>query len=69
MIRLSAYTSRAWVPALVGELRSCKLHSVSKKEMRDTERPLCPAAPHVLLGFKMREEELLGGAGSWVMEC
>ena len=31
--------------------------------------PLCPAAPHVLLGFKMREEELLGGAGSWVMEC
>ena len=69
MVRTWCFHCRAWVQSLVGELRSCKLHSVSKKEMRDTERPLCPAAPHVLLGFKMREEELLGGAGSWVMEC
>ena len=37
MVRLSAYTSRAWVPALVGELRSCKLHSVAKKKKKNTQ--------------------------------
>ena len=61
---LGIFTARTWVQSLIGELRSCKPHSVTEKKKRRMNSPVfktleilsCRLVRYGVLGARRREE-------------